>query len=171
MTSPFFTFQTGDRCDTCGCFAWHAEEWAECGGVDRRGAGGGEERERRPLVKHDRSCTSKQLHSEYRLAPCFSKDNKLKLVGLKGRLEAVEMSLSIEENEIASLPITVDPNILGGTPVFSGTRVPVDALLNNLEAGVSLDEFLQNFPTVSREQTIEVIEFSRATLHRLKKIK
>ena len=81
------------------------------------------------------------------------------------------MSLSIEENEIASLPITVDPNILGGTPVFSGTRVPVDALLSNLEAGVSLDEFLQNFPTVSREQAIEVIEFSRATLHRLKKIK
>ena len=72
------------------------------------------------------------------------------------------MALSIEENEIASLPITVDPNILGGTPVFSGTRVPVDALLNNLEAGVSLDEFLQNFPTVSREQAIEVIEFSRA---------
>lgn len=80
------------------------------------------------------------------------------------------MPLFIEENEIASLPITVDPNILGGTPVFRGTRVPVDALLNNLEAGVSLDEFLQNFPTVSREQAIEVIEFSRATLHRIKKI-
>ena len=84
--------------------------------------------------------------------------------------KAIEMALSIEENELASLPITVDPNILGGTPVFSGTRVPVDALLNNLEAGVSLDEFLENFPTVSREQAIEVIEFSRATLHRLKKI-
>ena len=81
------------------------------------------------------------------------------------------MSLVIEENEIASLPITVDPNILGGTPVFTGTRVPVDALLNNLEAGVSLDEFLQNFPTVSREQAIEVIEFSRSTLHRLTKTK
>lgn len=80
------------------------------------------------------------------------------------------MSLVIEENEIASLPITVDPNILGGTPVFRGTRVPVDALLDNLEAGVSLDEFLQNFPTVSREQAIEVIEFSRSTLHRLRKI-
>jgi len=79
------------------------------------------------------------------------------------------MSLLIEENEIASLPITVDPNILGGTPVFSGTRVPVDALLNNLEAGVSLDEFLQNFPTVSREQAIEVMEFSRSTLQRIKK--
>ena len=67
------------------------------------------------------------------------------------------MSLFIEESEISSLPITVDPNILGGTPVFSGTRVPVDALLNNLEAGISLDEFLQNFPTVSREQAMEVM--------------
>jgi uncharacterized protein (DUF433 family) len=82
-----------------------------------------------------------------------------------------EMSLVIEENEIASLPITVDPDILGGTPVFTGTRVPVDALLNNLEAGVSLDEFLQNFPTVSRSQAIDVIEFSRSTLHRLTKNK
>ena len=76
--------------------------------------------------------------------------------------KAVKMSLFIEENEIASLPITVDPNILGGTPVFSGTRVPVDALFNNLEAGVSLEDFLQNFPTVSREQAIEIIEFSRS---------
>lgn len=47
------------------------------------------------------------------------------------------MSLVIEAHEITSLPVTVDPEILGGTPVFSGTRVPVDALLSNLEAGVS----------------------------------
>ena len=79
------------------------------------------------------------------------------------------MTLVIEEHEIAALPITVDPEILGGTPVFSGTRVPVDALLSNLEAGVSLDEFLENFPSVSRKQALEVIEFSRATLHRLRK--
>jgi uncharacterized protein (DUF433 family) len=77
------------------------------------------------------------------------------------------MSLFITENEIASLPVTVDPNILGGTPVFSGTRVPIEALLENLEAGVSLDEFLENFPTVSREQAVEIIEFSRSTLTRL----
>jgi uncharacterized protein (DUF433 family) len=82
-----------------------------------------------------------------------------------------EMSLVIEDTELASLPITVDPNILGGTPVFRGTRVPVDALLSNLEAGVSIDEFLENFPTVSREQALEVIEFSRATLHRLTNLK
>jgi len=70
------------------------------------------------------------------------------------------MAVVIEEHEITSLPITIDPDILGGTPVFSGTRVPVDALLNNLEAGVSIDEFLENFPTVSREQALEVIKFS-----------
>lgn len=81
------------------------------------------------------------------------------------------MSLVIEENEIALLPIIVDPDILGSTPVFRGTRVPVDALLNNLEAGVSLNEFLENFPTVSREQALELLEFSRATLHRLTKCK
>ena len=81
------------------------------------------------------------------------------------------MSLVIEEKEIDSLPITVDPDILGGTPVFRGTRVPVDALLNNLEAGVSMDEFLENFPSVSRDQAIEVLEFSRSTLHKLTKMK
>ena len=73
------------------------------------------------------------------------------------------MSVVIEEHEITSLPVTVDPEILSGTPVFRGTRVPVDALLSNLEAGVSIDEFLENFPTVSREQVLDVIKFSRAT--------
>lgn len=81
------------------------------------------------------------------------------------------MSLVIEAHEITSLPITVDPEILGGTPVFRGTRVPVDALLGNLEAGVSIDEFLENFPTVTRQQVIEVLKFSRATLLRLLKLK
>ncbi|HJP91722.1 MAG TPA: DUF433 domain-containing protein [Pyrinomonadaceae bacterium] len=81
------------------------------------------------------------------------------------------MSLVIEETELASLPISADPDVLGGTLVFRGTRVPVDALLSNLEAGVSLNEFLENFPTVTREQALEVIEFSRATLQRLTKLK
>ena len=80
------------------------------------------------------------------------------------------MTLVIEENEIASLPITVDPDILGGTPVFRGTRVPVEALLSNLEAGISIEEFLENFPTVSREQTLAVIRFSGATLRRVLKL-
>lgn len=52
----------------------------------------------------------------------------------------------IDEKEIAQLPITIDSEIVSGTPVFRGTRVPVDALINNLEAGLTLDEFLENFP-------------------------
>ncbi|HEY6244229.1 MAG TPA: DUF433 domain-containing protein [Pyrinomonadaceae bacterium] len=79
------------------------------------------------------------------------------------------MSLVIEEKELDALPITVDPEILSGVPVFRGTRVPVDALLNNIEAGLTLDEFLDNFPTVTREQALQVLEFSRATIHRLSK--
>jgi uncharacterized protein (DUF433 family) len=81
------------------------------------------------------------------------------------------MALITEAEELASLPITVDPDVLGGTPVFRETRVPIDALLNNLEAGVSIDEFLENFPTVSREQILQLFEVSRAILHRLAKMK
>ena len=68
------------------------------------------------------------------------------------------MKLLREAKGIAFLPITVDPNILGGAPVFRGTRVPIEALFSNLEAGVSIEEFLENFPTVSREQVLEVIK-------------
>jgi len=70
------------------------------------------------------------------------------------------MSFVIEEEEVDRLPINVDPEIMSGTPIFEGTRVPVDALLNNLAAGVSLDEFLENFPTVSREQALVVLKVS-----------
>ena len=54
--------------------------------------------------------------------------------------------------------ITVDPDILGGTPVFTGTRVPVESLFDHLEAGVSLDEFLDDFPSVSKEQAIALLD-------------
>ena len=57
--------------------------------------------------------------------------------------------------------ITVDPDILGGTPVFKGTRVPVKSLYDYLEAGDSLDEFLDSFPSVSREQAIAALELAR----------
>ena len=53
---------------------------------------------------------------------------------------------------------------MSGVPVFTGTRVPVSALLENLEAGVSLDEFIENFPTVTREQAVAVLEYFRDTL-------
>lgn len=77
------------------------------------------------------------------------------------------MWLVIEEKEIDALPITIDPEIVSGTPVFRGTRVPVEALISNLEAGLTLDEFLENFPTVKREQALQVLGFSRSTLQRL----
>jgi uncharacterized protein (DUF433 family) len=79
------------------------------------------------------------------------------------------MNLAIDEKELKQLPITIDPEIVSGTPVFKGTRVPVEALLTNLEAGLSLDEFLSNFPTVSRQQAIQVLEFSKVTLLKLAK--
>jgi uncharacterized protein (DUF433 family) len=77
------------------------------------------------------------------------------------------MSLVIEEQELQQLPITIDPGILSGTPVFEGTRVPVDALITNLEAGLTLDGFLENFPTVTRDQAVQVLEFSKSTLLKL----
>ncbi len=57
-----------------------------------------------------------------------------------------------------------DPEILGGTPCFRGTRVPVDSLIDYLEAGDSLDEFLDNFPSVSREAAVDALDEARALL-------
>ena len=57
-----------------------------------------------------------------------------------------------------------DPEILGGKPVFVGTRVPLRNLIDYLEGDYSLDEFLDDFPTVSREQAIAVLEIAHETL-------
>jgi uncharacterized protein (DUF433 family) len=57
-----------------------------------------------------------------------------------------------------------DPDILGGTPVFSGTRVPVRTLLDYLEAGDRLDEFLEDFPSVTREQAVAALELAKQML-------
>lgn len=57
-----------------------------------------------------------------------------------------------------------DPDILGGTPVFVGTRVPVKTLVDYLEAGDRLDEFLDHFPSVSREQAIAALELAKEML-------
>jgi uncharacterized protein (DUF433 family) len=54
--------------------------------------------------------------------------------------------------------ITSSADIMGGTPVFAGTRVPVQTLLDYLKAGESIDDFLDGFPTVTREQVIAVLE-------------
>lgn len=60
--------------------------------------------------------------------------------------------------------IVSSPEILGGTPVFSGTRVPVKNLTDYLEAGDSLDDFLDDFPSVSREQAITFLEQAKEAL-------
>jgi uncharacterized protein (DUF433 family) len=60
--------------------------------------------------------------------------------------------------------IHCDPDILGGTPVFAGTRVPVKALLDYLEAGEPLGNFLDDFPTVTREQAVAVLELAKEKL-------
>lgn len=65
--------------------------------------------------------------------------------------------------------IVSDKDVLTGTPVFRGTRVPVSALFDNLETDVSLDEFLENFPTVTREQAVKVLEYFKSTLDNIKK--
>ena len=57
-----------------------------------------------------------------------------------------------------------DPDILGGTPVFIGTRVPIKTLLDYLAAGDSLDEFLDHFPSVSRAQAIAALELAKQML-------
>ncbi|HZL77947.1 MAG TPA: DUF433 domain-containing protein [Candidatus Limnocylindrales bacterium] len=54
--------------------------------------------------------------------------------------------------------VLVDPEIMSGTPCFAGTRVPVRALLDYIEGGESLDDFLEQFPTVSRKQAIAFLE-------------
>lgn len=60
--------------------------------------------------------------------------------------------------------ITIDPEILGGTPVFKGTRVPIKTLFEYLENNYSLEEFLECFPSVSRELACQVLERSEQAL-------
>jgi uncharacterized protein (DUF433 family) len=68
--------------------------------------------------------------------------------------------MSVELNKV----ILSDPGTLGGMPVFAGTRVPFQNLIDCLEAGDSIDLFLYDFPTVSREQVIAVLEAAKEKL-------
>ena len=56
--------------------------------------------------------------------------------------------------------ININPDILGGTPVFMGTRVPIETLFDHLESGISLTDFLNDFPSVSKEQVNAVLEIA-----------
>jgi len=64
-----------------------------------------------------------------------------------------------------ALPIIVDPEIMSGAPVFAGTRVPVDTLINYILDGVTLDEFLENFPTVKRQDAVRILESIKDLIH------
>jgi uncharacterized protein (DUF433 family) len=57
--------------------------------------------------------------------------------------------------------ITTSPEIMGGTPVFAGTRVPVQTLFEYVEAGETIDDILDGFPTVTREQVVAVLEAAK----------
>jgi len=72
------------------------------------------------------------------------------------RLPRMATSLRFPEDVVHS-----DPERLGGTPVFVGTRVPVQSLFDYLEAGDSLEEFLHQFPSVRREQAVAALEYAR----------
>ena len=63
-----------------------------------------------------------------------------------------------------SLPILSNPDIMGGTPVFAGTRVPIQTFVEYLEAGDPLDEFLLDFPSVTRDQAVAVLELAKELL-------
>ena len=76
----------------------------------------------------------------------------MSLVTFKSKSNYVTLSMDIKEI------INVDAEILSGQPVFTGTRVPVETLFDHLESGISLDEFLDDFPTVSKEQAIALLE-------------
>ncbi len=60
--------------------------------------------------------------------------------------------------------INIDKEILSGNPVFKGTRVPIQSLFDHMEKGISLDEFLDDFPTVKKEQAIAIIEIASKIL-------
>ena len=60
--------------------------------------------------------------------------------------------------------LSCSPDVMGGTPVFAGTRVPVQTVLDYLEAGETIDDFLEGFPTVSRDQVIGFLEEAKDLL-------
>lgn len=71
------------------------------------------------------------------------------------------METALEERELMpnnTSIISASPDVMGGTPVFAGTRVPVQTLLDYLKAGESIDDFLDGFPTVNREQVVALLE-------------
>lgn len=70
---------------------------------------------------------------------------------------------TLRSNEMSSV-IKIDPEIMSGAPCFAGTRVPIQNLIDYLEGGDSIDEFLQDFPSVAREQVISFLEEAKESV-------
>jgi uncharacterized protein (DUF433 family) len=63
--------------------------------------------------------------------------------------------------------VSISEDVMGGTPVFTGTRVPIETLIDFLTAGDTIDDFLEGFPTVSREQVIEYLKQAETAMEQL----
>lgn len=63
--------------------------------------------------------------------------------------------------------VSISKDIMGGTPVFNGTRVPIQTLIDYLTAGDSIDDFLDGFPTVKREQVVEFLQQAEAQMEKI----
>jgi uncharacterized protein (DUF433 family) len=70
----------------------------------------------------------------------------------------LQLSVITRKKSLMQSPVIIDPEIMSGVPVFRGTRVPVRILFDHLEGGETVDEFLEGFPGVSREQVIAFLE-------------
>jgi len=79
---------------------------------------------------------------------------------MRRELSALSRVSVVKLGSMNSELVTIDPEILGGTPVFAGTRVPIESLFDHLESGVTLGEFLDDFPSVTREQAVQVLEMA-----------
>ena len=81
---------------------------------------------------------------------------------MRGKRRELDYAVSMNSSDL----FTVDPEILGGTPVFTKTRVPMKALFDYLQDNYTLEEFLECFPTVSREMAVRLLERSHETVLR-----
>ena len=88
------------------------------------------------------------------------------MILLLGKNLLLRYNFLIEEHPLSTRDVIVhsDPEILGGTPVFVGTRVPLRNLIDYFEEGYSLDEFLDDFPSVTRDQVLAVLESAHEVL-------
>ena len=82
---------------------------------------------------------------------------------LRFRLRVADHSVSVNLHSMSSV-VKIDPEIMSGAPCFAGTRVPIQNLIDYLEGGDSIDEFLEDFPSVRRDQVISFLEEAKESV-------